>query len=238
MPNVVRDEWINIGVILEDAAGPRRQARLIEETAEFARVRRLHPAADEALLRALPAGTSTRVRGRCGRGGVSREARRHAVERPAIQPAESAAGRGFRRRIRPALPRARGAAARRRAAPACSKTRARGSASKLSDVFRRHRILAQMERSVRVEEFTQPGDPCGSITATVRTGRADTSRHFLWRRSVAGQGAGVHGGVHSGARAADGVHRGHGGRSRARKSAAPIRGAAVRGATDSGGAVG
>ncbi|MGA8268394.1 MAG: hypothetical protein WB787_11565, partial [Candidatus Acidiferrales bacterium] len=31
--------------------------------------------------------------------------------------------------------------------------------AKLSDVFRRHRVLAKMERSVRVEEFTQTGDP-------------------------------------------------------------------------------
>src|SRR5208282_722621 len=53
-PNLIRDEWFNIGVILEDAAAGRADARLIEEPAEIARVRRLHPAADEALLRSLP----------------------------------------------------------------------------------------------------------------------------------------------------------------------------------------
>ena len=31
--------------------------------------------------------------------------------------------------------------------------------SKLSDVFRRHRILGKLEQRVRVEGFTQPGDP-------------------------------------------------------------------------------
>ena len=31
--------------------------------------------------------------------------------------------------------------------------------ARLNDVFRRHRILGKLERSVRVEEFTQPGDP-------------------------------------------------------------------------------
>ena len=31
--------------------------------------------------------------------------------------------------------------------------------ARLNDVFRRHRILAKFQRSVRVEEFTQPGDP-------------------------------------------------------------------------------
>ena len=30
---------------------------------------------------------------------------------------------------------------------------------KLSDVFRRHRILGKLEQRVRVEGFTQPGDP-------------------------------------------------------------------------------
>src|SRR5713226_5767040 len=52
-PNLVRDEWVNIGVLVFDPATGERRLRLIEEAAEFARVRRLHPAADEALLRAL-----------------------------------------------------------------------------------------------------------------------------------------------------------------------------------------
>src|SRR6266851_6452422 len=52
-PNLVRDEWINIGVLLFDPAGGARRLRLIEEQEEYARVRRLHPGADESLLRAL-----------------------------------------------------------------------------------------------------------------------------------------------------------------------------------------
>ncbi|MFZ0415401.1 MAG: DUF3037 domain-containing protein, partial [Candidatus Acidiferrales bacterium] len=51
-PNLVRDEWVNVGVLLEDPQKQRARARLIEETSELARVRRLHPNADEALLRA------------------------------------------------------------------------------------------------------------------------------------------------------------------------------------------
>ena len=53
-PNLVRDEWVNIGVLLEEVGGGRRALRMIEETSEIARVRRLHPNADEELLRALP----------------------------------------------------------------------------------------------------------------------------------------------------------------------------------------
>jgi hypothetical protein len=52
-PNLVRDEWVNIGVLVFDPLTGARRIRLIEEPSEFARVRRLHPEADEALLRAL-----------------------------------------------------------------------------------------------------------------------------------------------------------------------------------------
>lgn len=54
-PNLVRDEWINIGVLLYDPVkrDGKPRLRLIEEPEEFARVRRLHPEADERLLRAL-----------------------------------------------------------------------------------------------------------------------------------------------------------------------------------------
>src|SRR6266851_3469172 len=52
-PNLVRDEWVNIGVLLFDPGTGERRLRLIEERDEYNRVRRLHPQADETLLRAL-----------------------------------------------------------------------------------------------------------------------------------------------------------------------------------------
>jgi len=52
-PNLVRDEWVNIGVLVFDPQSGERRLRLIEEPEEYARVRRLHPQADEELLRAL-----------------------------------------------------------------------------------------------------------------------------------------------------------------------------------------
>jgi hypothetical protein len=52
-PNLVRDEWVNIGVLVFDPQSGERRMRLIEEPGEYARVRRLHPQADEELLRAL-----------------------------------------------------------------------------------------------------------------------------------------------------------------------------------------
>jgi Protein of unknown function (DUF3037) len=52
-PNLVRDEWANIGVLVFDPETGERRLRMIEEPEEFARVRRLHQQADEELLRRL-----------------------------------------------------------------------------------------------------------------------------------------------------------------------------------------
>ena len=52
-PNPVRDEWVNIGVLVFDEQTGERRLRMIEEPEEYARVRRLHPRADESLLRLL-----------------------------------------------------------------------------------------------------------------------------------------------------------------------------------------
>lgn len=52
-PNLVRDEWVNIGVLVYDPRSGERRLRLIDEQEEYNRVRRLHPDADESLLRAL-----------------------------------------------------------------------------------------------------------------------------------------------------------------------------------------
>ena len=157
-PNLVRDEWVNIGVLLEEVNGPRRGARLIEEDAEIGRVRRLHPGADESLLRALPAEIDSHLR------APDAEARKY-VEKLEdtlsnvlqLSPARAVMSEDFdaemdrlyRDHVAPPAV-ARGGV--------IENTRAwiRG---RLNDVFRRHRILGRLERSVRVEEFTQPGDP-------------------------------------------------------------------------------
>jgi len=49
-PNPVRDEWVNIGVLVFDSESGERRLRLVEEEDEFHRVRRLHPDADESVL--------------------------------------------------------------------------------------------------------------------------------------------------------------------------------------------
>jgi Protein of unknown function (DUF3037) len=59
-PNLVRDEWVNIGVLLVDPRTGERRLRLIEDAEEYARVRRLHRNLDEPALRQLRDGLEER----------------------------------------------------------------------------------------------------------------------------------------------------------------------------------
>lgn len=157
-PNLVRDEWVNVGVLLEEAEGPRRAMRLIEDASEIARVRRLHPGADEGLLRALPSEFDARL------GAPESEVRVYLekLDQTLSNVLQLSPQRGlladdfdmelerlFRDHVAPP-PSSR--------AGIMESTRA-WIRSRLNDVFRRHRILGKIERSVRVDEFTQPGDP-------------------------------------------------------------------------------
>lgn len=52
-PNPLRDEWMNIGIVLFDPKTGQLQLRLIDDEDEFARVRRFHPQMDEEMIRRL-----------------------------------------------------------------------------------------------------------------------------------------------------------------------------------------
>ena len=47
----IRDEWLNIGVLVFDPATGEHAARVIEEEKEFARLRRMQPQSDEEVIR-------------------------------------------------------------------------------------------------------------------------------------------------------------------------------------------
>ncbi len=153
-PNLVRDEWVNVGVILEDGAGERRQARLIEEPGEFARVRRLHPAAEEGFLRALPSALEEMIASSASfaklDGTLSNAIQFSSSRAVLAENFDAELDRLYRDHVAP--PPAPGRAG------ILENTRA-WIRTKLNDVFRRHRILGKVEKSVRVEEFTQAGDP-------------------------------------------------------------------------------
>jgi hypothetical protein len=160
-PNLVRDEWVNIGVLLEDAetqpARAARQAmRVIEESPEIARVRRLHPDADENLLRMLPSEFAAILQAPPVNGvalmakleqTLSNVLQFSPVKGLIADDFEAELDRLYREHVAPP-PRARGGIVES----------ARGwIKARLDDVLRRRRV-PRLERRVSVEQFTEPGD--------------------------------------------------------------------------------
>src|SRR5579863_9658185 len=155
-PNLIRDEWVNIGVFLENGDGTRQSIRVIEESAEIARVRRLHPNADEEILRQLPSDFNAMLRAPRVNGAtliskleptLANLLQFTPVEGLTAEDFESALDHLYHDRVAPP-PRARGGI--------LESTRGWIKA-RLDDVFRRHRV-PRLERRIPVEEFTEPGD--------------------------------------------------------------------------------
>ena len=157
-PNRLRDEWVNIGVLLEETSGQRQAMRLIEETSEFARVRRVHPDVDEDLLRSLPTEFDARLREPAAEVALYlQKLDQNLSNMLQLSPAKGLLAENFdveldrlyREQVTPPVRRERGLLQNTRD----------WMRDKLNDVFRRHRILGKLEHRVRVEGFTQPGDP-------------------------------------------------------------------------------
>lgn len=166
-PNLIRDEWINIGVLLEDISaesrdpeGPsaRRLLRLLDDALEFNRLRRLHPSADETLLRSLGPEFEARLTGT--EKNVSEylakldQSLSNVLQ---LSPQRAVLAENFDAEMdrlyheHVAVPsRVRGGVVE------STKNWIR---SRLNDIFKRRRILEKLQRGVRVDEFTQPGDP-------------------------------------------------------------------------------
>src|SRR5277367_4121411 len=157
-PDLVRDEWVNIGVLLEETRGSRHALRLIEEPREIARIRRLHPDADEDLLRSLPVEFDARLRGPDRDVSTYLEKLEQNLSN-ALQfsPQKALLADNFDAEL-DRLYRDHVAPPSRRAEGILQSTRD-WMREKLNDVFRRHRVLGKLEQRVRIEGFTQPGDP-------------------------------------------------------------------------------
>ena len=166
-PNLARDEWINIGVLVYDPRSGERRLRLIEEQEEFTRVRRLHPEADESLLRALRNNLEDRFDAAGGSSGEGANgnalqellrkwddtlsnALQFAPQKGVISSdLETELERLYGDHV--ALPRTP------------SRVGSPGTHAQMrsycSQVFRQARIWDRMQKSVRASEFTYPGDP-------------------------------------------------------------------------------
>ncbi|HKF52649.1 MAG TPA: DUF3037 domain-containing protein [Candidatus Acidoferrales bacterium] len=158
-PNLIRDEWLNVGIVLVDRRKQLARARLIEDETEFVRLRRLHPNADENMLRGLPSLFQTELASTgAGPEWINRMEQKlsntlqfSSQKEITSRDLDSAMERLYHDCV--AVPPRVG-----RSAEILENTRA-WIRMKLTDVFRRHRILTKMEKGVRVEQFTQPGDP-------------------------------------------------------------------------------
>lgn len=154
LPNLLRDEWVNVGVLIEAPEARRCSIRIIEEQPEIARVRRLHPGADENLLRQLPADFDGLV------PGSDALKRLDEINRTWSNTLQFSPSKGiFARDLEAELERIY----REQVAPP-QRTRsgimesARGwIKARLDDALRRRRVPG-LERRIAVEEFTEPGD--------------------------------------------------------------------------------
>jgi hypothetical protein len=158
-PNLIRDEWVNIGVVLEDAKKQRARARLIEEPSELADVRRLHPHADENLLRALPGEFDVQLAATGASIAWIEKMEQTLSNTLQFSPRQAVFAEDFDAELdRLYHDKVAPPAQQDRAAALVESTRA-WIRMRLNDDFRRHRILAKMKKSVKVEQFTQTGDP-------------------------------------------------------------------------------
>ena len=158
-PNLVRDEWVNIGLLIHDPATGRAEVRLIEDPDEFARVRRLHPNADEALLRALQADFKARFDEHrddipgfiTGLDETLSNALQLSPQKGVLtEDLGAELERLYRDQVAP--PHYRRTPAEIAASPG-------GIRARISQVFRSAGIWPRTERRVPVEQFTYPGDP-------------------------------------------------------------------------------
>src|SRR6266852_2472831 len=165
-PNLVRDEWVNIGVLLFDPGTGERRLRLIEERDEYNRVRRLHPQADETLLRALRDDLEDRFQSVSANGSNGGTAHWQQLlgkwDDTLSNALQLAPQKGvFAADLDAELERLYSDHVALQRAP--SRVGAPGSRAQMrsycSQVFRQARLWERIEKSVRASEFTFPGDP-------------------------------------------------------------------------------
>jgi len=186
-PNLLRDEWVNIGVLLFDPGTGERRLRLIEEQEEYNRVKRLHRDVDEAVLRDLRGGLEERFAAvGAGPGRANGTALAEVLQKwdevlsNAVQLAPPKAV--VASDLDAELERLYGdhvAVSRHAARVGAPGTRPQMRAY-CQQVFRQARIWDRLEKFVPVAEYTFPGDPMKMDYSYRRNG----TRGFLHTLSV------------------------------------------------------
>ena len=163
-PNLIRDEWVNIGIMLEEfqelesVGGSQRVIKVIEEDREFARVRKLHPNADVKWLHSL-ASEFEPLRSMSGEGMRKYFSTLENTLSNVLQlsPQKAVLAEDFNAELI-RLYDTHVAAPARVGGNIVESTRA-WIRNKLKDVFQRHRIAGKLKPAVRVDEYTHLGDP-------------------------------------------------------------------------------
>jgi hypothetical protein len=159
-PNLIRDEWINVGVLLYDPARNSLHVRLIEEDEAFARLRKLRYDAEESLLRTLQsdleAQASAHPQGAAGLLKHFDETLSNLLQmspQRAVLSAnlETELERLYAEHVAPPSYRPRGAVE-------AADTRV-GIRKRAIDFFQHKGILSRMRQGIRAAEYTFPGDP-------------------------------------------------------------------------------
>jgi hypothetical protein len=155
-PNLIRDEWVNIGVVAYDPAQPRFRVRLIEDESEFSRLRRLHPTSDEAALRGLSSLFESTLSDH--RGELSLWINK--LEQMLSNTVQFSPQKGLRAADLDSeidrLFHDQVAAPRSRAAVSGSRSMIRSAATQ---VFRTTGLLSKLSRGIHLDDYTFPGDP-------------------------------------------------------------------------------
>ncbi len=157
-PNIVRDEWVNIGVVLQDVRSGRCEARVITEAAEMARVARIHASVDSGLIQSLADEIKQRLEDPLT--NVSQylakldESLSNSIQ---MGPQHGLLAAEFDTELN-RLYRVYVAPPSKQKGHVVQNLR-QFIKEKIADVFKRHRIFAKMQREVPVAGFTQPGDP-------------------------------------------------------------------------------
>ena len=159
-PNLIRDEWINVGVLLHDPARNALRVRMIEEDDAFARLRKLRFDAEESLLRALQSDLESQASAhKEGAAGFLQHLDDTLSNLLQLSPQkavlsadfDSELERLYADHVAPPSVRPRGAVER-------ADTRV-GIRARAGEIFRRGGIFGRMQKGLRAAEFTFPGDP-------------------------------------------------------------------------------